>query len=88
MPVGIKQNLVGLQQVGPHQKRTITRQLDMGNLKLDAVTAECGPVFAPVKLERFTLLLHQRHKSPATSCLPRALTVYVPGPHKECDPLI
>jgi hypothetical protein len=44
----------------------------MGDLKLDPLTADNGPILTPIKLERFAGLKHQRHKCSLSSRLLRA----------------
>ena len=52
MPMRIEQHLMRLQQIGSNQKRAAVRELDMGHLQLDPLSANIGPVLAPVELER------------------------------------
>ena len=40
VPMGVKQHLVGLQQIGAQQERPAVRQLDVRNLKLCALAAQ------------------------------------------------
>ena len=54
----------------------------MGNQQLDVFTADSGPIFAPVELERLARLEHQGQKSPSTSCLHCMLSVCLPCPNK------
>jgi hypothetical protein len=57
-------------------------------LELDALSTDIGPVLAPVELERFTRLEHQRHEDAAIGRLLRALPGSFSSPHEGCDPLI
>jgi hypothetical protein len=72
--MGVKQHLMGLQQIGPDQKRPAVRQLDMGDLQLCALAAEKGMILAPVELERFTGPKSQWNESAA----PRRLLLSLP----------
>ena len=47
----IKQHLMRLQQIGPNQEGAAMRQLDVRHLQLNPLSANIGPVFAPVELE-------------------------------------
>lgn len=85
MPMSIKQHLMGLQRVSPNQKRSAVRQLDMSNLKFDPFTADIGPIFAPVELEGFPGLEHQRYIGAAPGCLLSAVPFVTPGPRKSRD---
>ena len=51
--MGIKQHLVGLQQIGADHKSAAVRQLDMGDLQLGALTGQNRKTLTPVELERF-----------------------------------
>ena len=86
--MGVKQHLVRLQRIGPNQKRPAMRQLDMGDLKLDPLAADIGPVFAPVELKGFTWLKDQRHKRSTTGCLLSAMSIVTPCPGKSRHTLI
>lgn len=66
VPVGIEQHLMGLQRIGAQEKGPTVRQLDMGDLKLRALTADNREVLAPVELERFTSTKGQRNERPST----------------------
>ena len=85
VPVSVEQHLVGLLQIGSHQKRTAMRQFGMSDLKFHTLTANHGSILAPVKLERFLRLEHQGHKSPAPSRLLCTLPICFPGPPKDGD---
>ena len=60
----------------------------MGDLKLDALAADHGPIFAPVELESLARLENQGHKCPPPGCLHRVLPISLPRPYKCSDPLI
>ena len=77
-----------LQQIGPHQKGAAMRQLDRGNLQLDAFTAHIGPVFALIKLKGFTRLEHKRHKDTPVGRVIRTLPCARPFPHEGRNPFI
>ena len=51
--MGIKQYLVGLQQIGADHKSAAVRQLDMGDLQLGGLTGQNRKTLTPVELERF-----------------------------------
>jgi len=55
----------------------------MGRLQLDPITADSGPVLAPIELERFAGLEHQRYKRAAPSCLLDTMPVVTPGTGKS-----
>ena len=40
--MGIEQDLMGLQRMGPQKECPAVRELDMGHLQLDAITAQNG----------------------------------------------
>ena len=82
MPVGIKQHLMRLQQISPHQKCPAVRQLDMRDLQLDTLAADIGPVLAPIELESLARREHQRHESSTICRVMRTLPVTLPFPHK------
>ena len=88
VPVRVEQHLVGLEQIRSHQKSTAVRQLDVGDLKFDALAADMGPVLAPVELERLTRSEYQRHECSAIGRMVRALPLALPCPHKGRDPFI
>ncbi len=88
VPVGIKQHLMCLQQIGPHQECAAMRQLDMGDLQLDALTADIGPVLTPVELESLARREHQRHESPAICRVMRTLPFTLPVPHESRNTLV
>ena len=60
------------------QECTAVRQLRMGNLQLDPLPTDGGPVFAPVKLERFARLEYQRHECSAPCRLLYTVPVLAP----------
>ena len=60
----------------------------MCHLQLDAFATDRGPVFAPVELERFTRLEHQRHKCPAPGRLFCAMPISPPCTGKSGHTLI
>ena len=74
--MSVEQHLMRLQQIGPHQKGAAVRQLDMGNLQLDAFTAHIGPVFAPLELERLAWCEHQWYESSPIRRMIRALAFF------------
>src|SRR5690606_10277997 len=82
VPMRIEQHLMGLQGVGPKQKGTAVRQLDMRHLQLHALAAQHGKVLAPVKLESIAGGKMQRHKGPPPRRLLFALTISLPPPRK------
>jgi len=77
-----------LQQISPNQKGAAVRQLDMGNLQLDALAANIGPILAPVELERLARRKHQRHEGSPICRVMRALAFTLPFPHKGRNPFI
>jgi hypothetical protein len=83
--MGVKQHLVGLQGIGPQQKRPAVRQLDMRHLPFGAFAAQNGKVFAPVELEGLAGIKMQRHKGPAPRRLLFALPICFPN-RRENDP--
>ncbi|KKN97753.1 hypothetical protein LCGC14_0152650 [marine sediment metagenome] len=88
MPVGIEQHLMRLQPIGPDQKCAAVRQLDMGDLKLEAFAPDIGPVLAPVELERLAWLKDQRHENTTVSRMLSTLSFALPVPHEGRDTLI
>jgi len=60
----------------------------MGNLKLDALAANNGPIFAPVELERFPWLEYQRHKSAAPRRLLGSVPIITPSASKSRNAFI
>jgi hypothetical protein len=86
--MGIEQHLVRLQRIRAHQECPTVRQLGVRNLQFDAFATNRGPVFAPVELERFTGLEHQRHKCAAPSRLLCTVSISPPRACKGCDTLI
>lgn len=57
----------------------------MGNLQFDPLAADIGPVFAPIELERFARLEHQRHKGAAPGRLLRPMPIGTPRTGKGRD---
>jgi hypothetical protein len=49
----IKQHLMRLRQIGPHEVRTAVAELEVGDLQLGADAVDLDPVLAPVELEGF-----------------------------------
>ena len=88
MPVGIEQHLMCLQRIGPDNEGAAVRQLAVCNLQFDAFTTNRGPVFAPIELERFTGLEHQRYKCAASSRLLSTMPISPPRACKGCHPLV
>ena len=86
VPMSIEQHLMGLQRVGPHQKRPAMRQLDMGNLKFDPLAADIGPVFAPIELKGFPRLEHQGHIGATPCCLLCSVPIFAPRASKSRNP--
>ena len=84
--MGVKQHLVGLQQIGPDQKGPTVRQLDMGNLQLCALTAEEGIILAPIKLERLARTKSQGNEraAPRRLLLPLPICPPVTGKGRPC----
>lgn len=76
--MGIKQHLMRLQWIGPHQECPAVRELCMGNLQLDPFSTDSGPIFAPVKLERFAGLEYQWHKCAAPCRLLGTMSILTP----------
>ena len=64
------------------------RQLDVGNLKLCALTAENREVLTPVELERLAGAESQRNKGTTACGLLFALTICPPLPCKGRHPII
>ena len=83
VPMSIEQHLMCLKRIRAHQEGTAVWQLDMCNLQLDPLPTNIGPVLAPIKLERFTRLEHQRHERSPPSCLFEPRPVSAPGPCKS-----
>ena len=84
----IKQHLMRLQQIGPNQKGAAVRQLDMGNLQLDPLAANIGPVLAPIKLKGFTRLEYKRQEDTPVGRVIRTLPFAFPFPHEGRNPFI
>ena len=55
----------------------------MSNLKFDPFTADIGPIFAPVELEGFPGLEHQRYIGAAPGCLLCAVPFVTPSAGKS-----
>ncbi|PUB10562.1 hypothetical protein DFP92_1182 [Yoonia sediminilitoris] len=64
------------------------RELSVRNLQFDAFTTNCGPVFAPIELERLTGLKHQRHKRPVPCRLFQPVPISAPRTGKSRHTLI
>ena len=88
MPVGIEQHLMRLQPIGPDQKCAAVGQLDMGDLKLETLAPDIGPVLAPIELERLAWLKDQRHENTTVSRMLSTLSFAPPVPHEGRDTLI
>jgi len=86
--MGIEQHLMRLQQIGPHQKCPAVRQLNVGDLQLDPLTADIGPVFAPIKLKGFTRLEHKRHEDTPVGRVIRALAFAFPFTNEGRNTLV
>jgi hypothetical protein len=86
--MGVEQHLVGLQQVGPKQKRPAVRELDVGDLELRVLPGKRRPVLAPVELEGLPGLEHERHEDAASGGLLFALARGLPRPCKGRDPVV
>jgi hypothetical protein len=65
--------------LGPHNEGGTVAELVMGNLQLDAPTADDRLVFRPVDLEGFAGLERQRHEGAAPARVHLALTIHFPG---------
>ena len=78
MLVRIEQHLVRLERIGPYDERPAVRQLGMSCLQLQPFAAQNGPVLAPVELEGFAGLEHQRHERAPARRLLLDLTVRSP----------
>ena len=50
--MGVEQHLVGLQRVGPQEKRAAVGQLEVRDLQLGPLAGKDRPVFRPIELER------------------------------------
>jgi len=62
MVMGIKQHLMGLQQVGSQHKGPAMAELEVSHLQLGSLAADDHPVLRPVELEGFTGGKDQRYK--------------------------
>ncbi len=82
MGMGIKQHLVGLQQIGAHDEGSAVAELGMGHLQLGAFAADDGPVFGPVELESLARGKTQGHEGPTTCGLQLPLPICTPFPGK------
>ena len=65
-----------LKRVSPHQERPAVRQLDIDDLKLDALATDFDPVFAPVELESLAWLEYQRHLGAASCRLFSTMSIF------------
>jgi hypothetical protein len=88
VPVGIEQHLVRLQQIGPNQKGTAVRQLDVGDLKLGALAAQNGKILAPIKLEGLARAKRQGREGAAPRRLLLPLAINPPVMRKSRDPAV
>ena len=79
---------MGLQGIGSQEKGAAVRQLDMGDLKLRALSADNCEVLAPVELERFAGAESQRDEGAAPRRLLLALSVSPPIPGKSRNPVV
>ena len=60
----------------------------MRDLQPDPLAADIGPVLAPIELERFAGLEHQRHIAAAPCRLFRSMPILTPSPGKNRHTLI
>ena len=81
--VGVKQHLVGLQQIGAHEERPAVRKLELRDLQLGPLAGDDRPILAPVELERFAWLENQRDKRAAAGGLLLAAPLGFPGAGKS-----
>lgn len=88
VPVGIKQHLMGLQQIRPDQKGPAVRQLNVGNLQLGAFAAENCKILAPVKLERLARTKQQGDEGAAACRLLISLPIGPPVTCKSRNPSV
>ena len=86
--MSVEQHLMRLQKISPDQKGAAMRQLDVGNLQLDTLAANIGPVLAPVELKCLAWRKHQRNKSSPISRMMRPLAFALPFPHEGRNTLI
>jgi hypothetical protein len=86
--MGVKQHLVGLQQIGTNQKSPAVRQLDMGDLQLCPLAAEDGIILAPIELERLPRAKRQRNESTAPRRLLLSLLIRTPITRKGRNPAV
>ena len=56
----------------------------MRDLKFGALTANVGPVLAPIELEGFAGREHQRHVGAAPRRLFRSMPIFTPCPGESC----
>ena len=82
MPVGVKQHLMALKKLSPHEESTAVRRLDIGHLQPGALATQDRAILTPVELERLAWPENQRHKSPAPRCPALLLPVRPPVPGK------
>ncbi len=82
MVVGIKQHLVGLEQIGPHNKGPAVAELGMGDLELDPLAPDQCPILAPVKLESFARLKNKRNENAPAAHILLALAFLFPSTGK------
>jgi len=86
--VGVKEHLVGLRQIGAHEKSATEAQLEMGNLELGADTVDSDPVLAPVELESLAGGKLQRHVGLFAGKMPGFLLPLAPLAGKGRNPVI
>jgi len=79
---------MGLQGIGPRQRRPAVRQLDMRHLQLDALAAQYREVLAPIELEGLARLQDQRHKGSTPRGLLLLLSICPPSPGKGSNPTV
>lgn len=88
MVVRVKQHLVGLERVGAHDEGAAVRQLGVGDLKLDALACENGPVLTPVELERLARCEGQGNEGPPARRVVPPLPVHLPGADEGGDTIV
>src|SRR5947209_1699514 len=77
--MGIKQHLVGLQEIGPDNEGAAVTKLEMRSLQLGPLAADDRPVFAPIELECFARLKDQWNERTPTRCLLCPLSFCLPA---------
>ena len=88
MPVGIKQHLMGLQQISPDQKGSAVRQLNVGNLQLRPLATQDRKILAPIELECLARPKRQGHEDAAPCRLLIPLPIGPPVTRKCGDPVV